>query len=420
MKKSKAYLIGKNLTNEFSKKIYSLILDNVAYENLICKDEEEVYNVLSSKDFCFVNITNPYKMCVVPFLDFKSNLVKETGVCNLIVNKFGKLCGYNTDVQGFVDLLKRNDVDVKGKSVLILGNGATSISVEYALNKLGAKEVYKACRNVRRINEYLFLECPKTAQIIINTTPIGKNINEKPLVDFSNFKNLETVIDCNYLPYKSTNLIEARDLYKGAINGMDMLISQATLNFAFVKNQLIPEEIRREIKSSLLLEKVNLILIGLPTSGKTKICKEMKNLLNNKERKGFFDTDEIIEKATKMSISDIFNSYGESEFRKLESEVCKPLSKYEGSIISTGGGLVVNQRNYKTLAKNGFFIYLKKTEFKDYIKDDKRPLVKCEADLKRLYRERNPIYERIADITISSKSSAKEIIQEACNAIVNN
>jgi len=420
MKKNRAYLIGKNLNNEFSKKIYSLVMNDTKYENLLCKTEEEVYKVLENKEFSFVNITNPYKRSVIPFLDYKSKTVNETGVCNLIINREGKLFGYNTDVQGFMYLLKRNNIDVKNKTVLILGNGATSISCEYALKKLNAKEVYKGCRTIRGENEYLYNEIPKDAEIVINTTPIGKNINEKPLIEMSDFKNLESVIDCNYLPYKSTNLIEARDLYKGAVNGIDMLIGQASLNFAFVRGQIIPDQIKADIKSALLLDKVNLILIGLPTSGKTKICKEMKSILNNKERKGFFDTDEIIEKATKMSIAEIFNQYGENEFRKLEAEVCKPLSKYEGSIISTGGGLVMNQRNYKTLAKNGFFIYIKKTEFSDYVPDKKRPLVKCEADLKRLYRLRNPIYERIADITISSSKTAKEIIQEACNAIVNN
>ena len=79
----------------------------------------------------------------------------------------------------------------------------------------------------------------------------------------------------------------------------------------------------------------------------------------------------------------------------------------------------MNEENYRRLARKGYFIYLKKTNFDDFIDDKKRPLIKSKEDLKIMYKERNPIYEKVADLTVSCDLTPEEVLEEVTNAIVN-
>ena len=149
------------------------------------------------------------------------------------------------------------------------------------------------------------------------------------------------------------------------------------------------------------------------------MCKSLKHSLNRKEATGFFDTDEIIEKVEKKKIRQIFETKGEEYFRSLERGLVNKLYKIEGVVISTGGGLVISKENYIKLSRSGFFVYLKKTNFDDFVDNGKRPLVHSKEDLIKLYKTRNPIYEKRADLTISSDVSADNLFEEVYNAIVN-
>ena len=140
-KKKKAYLIGNNIYKSYSKEIYNSI-STVDYHVKNIKDEKELDSFLGERDFWFINVTSPYKETVVDYLDYKSKIVEETGVCNLVINRSGCLKGYNTDAFGFERLLDSQKIDVENKTVLILGNGATSKTVSYVLKNRKAKKVY--------------------------------------------------------------------------------------------------------------------------------------------------------------------------------------------------------------------------------------------------------------------------------------
>ncbi|MCQ2479750.1 MAG: shikimate dehydrogenase, partial [Clostridia bacterium] len=116
--------IGKKLPHSFSKIIHEKI-GEYSY-SLVELSEEEVHEFMKKHDFKAINVTIPYKETVIPYLDEISETAKAIGAVNTIVNKNGKLYGYNTDFYGMTALIERNRISLKDKKVVILGSGGTS------------------------------------------------------------------------------------------------------------------------------------------------------------------------------------------------------------------------------------------------------------------------------------------------------
>ncbi|MCB9498465.1 MAG: hypothetical protein H6687_01065 [Bacillales bacterium] len=408
-------LIGKSLKHSYSKELYQLSI-NKKYKLIELK---KVDKFLKQRKFEYVNVTYPFKKSVIPFLDCKSKIVEKTGVCNLIVNRGGKLFGYNTDASGFDDLLDSNDVNVTGKTILILGNGATKETVVYCLKKRNVKKIIIACRNKKDESEFYFNEISgEGIEIIINATPVGQQLNDENLIDFSLFKNLETYIDLVYNPKTTNMMFEAKKLKKGSINGLTMLVSQAKLSHSIATGIITPSAFWARGKMFLQFGHSNIIFIGLPTAGKTKNINYISSFKILKT--SVIDTDKAIEKSTNMSIAKLFKNKGETYFRQEENKIINRIYTKQGLFIATGGGTLLNYENYRKLSYFGTFIYLKKQKFDDYINDGTRPLAKSKNDIEKLYQERKKMYEEYADITVPSDIDPKQCLFEVINALTNN
>ena len=323
----KAYLIGNNIYKSYSPELYTSLM-NIDYQVKNIKTEKELDDLFAKRDFLFVNVTSPYKEKVLDYLDYKSRIVDETHVCNLVVNRNGMLKGYNTDAYGFESMLTCQNIEISNKTVLILGNGATSKTVSYVLRKKGAKKVYVACRKKKNESEYLFKDAPRDdVELIVNTTPCGRYEKDAKLVHISNYPKLIAFIDLIYSVYKTATMVDAKEAGKGAVGGLDMLIFQAQQALALATHKLIPFLFWWRLKNEILLKNTNIVLIGLPTSGKSKACRTLKRKFNTKDIRGYFDTDELIEKYTKHTIRQIFITKGEKEFRELERKAVNSLYK---------------------------------------------------------------------------------------------
>ena len=137
--------IGKKLTHSFSKEIHARLAD---YEyKLIELLEDEVKPFLEKRDFEAINVTIPYKETVIPYLDSVSDIAKRIGAVNTIVNKNGRLHGYNTDYYGIKALIKRAVGSLEGKKVLILGTGGTGKTAFAVATDMGASSVLFVSRN---------------------------------------------------------------------------------------------------------------------------------------------------------------------------------------------------------------------------------------------------------------------------------
>ena len=403
-------LIGKDVRNSFSKSIH----EQIGYDyELISLKEEELEKFFKDKDFKGINVTIPYKQSVIKFLDYVSPSVEKIGVCNCIVNEDGLLKGYNTDYDGVMYLIKKNDFDFKNKNVLILGSGGTCKTVSCVLKDLFVKNIYVASRSPKE-NQYSYQDIYKLdVDFIVNTTPNGMiGYSDDILIDLSKFNKLEGVIDVIYNPLRTSLLNEANKLDIQNSNGLDMLIYQAIRASELFTNSKISDEVISKIKSKILLDKLNFVLIGLPGVGKTTLGKLVAEQFN----KEFVDMDSLIVNKENMSIKEIFDKYGEAYFRNLESNLCKELESKNNLVISTGGGVILNKENVKSLAKNGLIIFLDK-DLDLFTLSDERPLTKNKEELKKIRDLRYNLYLSSCDVLINLNNNLDKNIEKIMEVV---
>lgn len=384
-------LIGRTLKHSYSKVIHNLLGD---YDyDLYEIESDSLKKFVDSKDVTGFNVTIPYKSAIIPFLDEIDDAAKAIGAANTVVTENGKRIGYNTDFAGMKYMLARADIDLKDKAVMILGTGGTSKTASAVAAELGAKEIITVSRSGPVNYENCYEK--KDVRVIINTTPVGTfpNNYEKPL-DISRFKNLEGVADVVYNPSLTEIANDARDAGLKYVNGLYMLVAQAKYAYEKFFSVKSDDSIIDEIYAKISAENRNVVLIGMPGSGKSTIGRAVAKELNRE----FVDTDEEIEKATKTDIPTLFRKKGEEYFRKLESEVIRDVCKGTRKVIATGGGAVKDIKNRYPMRSNGKIFYIDRAL--ELLASDGRPLSKSKADIERLYEERKDKYEAFADVKI--------------------
>ena len=189
-----------------------------------------------------VNITVPHKEAVIPFLDDVNEEAAFIGAVNTIVNREGRLAGYNTDGRGFMRSLGENGISVEGKKVLLVGAGGASRAVGYYISETAASlaihdidrtrldKLASDLSNIRgNVTALSQIDNPAGFDIIINATPLGLKEGDPSPVDISALSPMQTVCD---LIYKRTALLEVA-AQKGCrtLDGLGMLLWQGVLAF---------------------------------------------------------------------------------------------------------------------------------------------------------------------------------------------
>ena len=387
--------IGKRLTHSFSREIHARLAD-YPYD-LIELAEEEIPSFLAKRDFAAVNVTIPYKQTVIPYLDHVSPIARRIGAVNTVVNREGRLYGYNTDYHGMTALIRRVGLQLQGKKVLVLGTGGTGKTACVVAADLGAAEVLTVSRSKSGgdtdYNEAVTLHTD--ARIIINTTPAGMypDCGSRP-IDLTPFDRLEGVVDAVYNPLRTELVLDALDKGVPAEGGLYMLVMQAVAAAEKFLDTEIPSETADRVFRSVLASKENVVLTGMPGSGKSTVGR-----LLSIEGYEFVDTDAEIEKRCGCSIRELIAQRGETFFRDLESEVIREVSAHSGRIISTGGGAVLRPENVRCLKRNGCLFFLDASLSRLGATAD-RPLSNTREKLERLYNDRLPIYNATADLRV--------------------
>ncbi len=388
-------LVGKKLPHSFSKEIHEKLAD-YSYE-LIELTEDEIDVFFREKNFSAVNVTIPYKETVILYLDWISDIAKRIGAVNTVVNKNGQLYGYNTDYYGMKALVSKIGLDFSGKKVLILGTGGTCKTATALAKDLGASQILSVSRQKKEthITYEEAIACHQDAQIIINTTPSGMypNCNEKP-IDITRFPQLEGVVDAVYNPLRTNLVSDAKKRGLKTEGGLYMLVMQAVAAVEKFVGTEISKETADQVFCSVLASKENIVLTGMPGSGKSTVGKCLK--LNGFS---FVDTDAEVEKRAGCSIKELIAKQGEPYFRDIESEVIRDVCKESGQIISTGGGAVLRDENVTCLKQNGKIFFLD-ADFKRLSATEDRPLSDTVEKLKELYEKRIGIYRSTADVTV--------------------
>ncbi len=404
-------LIGEKLSHSFSAEIHSrLASHDYALTPL---RPEQLHAFLTERDFCGVNVTIPYKQAVIPYLDDISPSAKAIGAVNVIVNRGGRLCGYNSDYDGLKALIKHMGVSLCGKKVLVLGSGGTSHTACCLANDEGAKEVFAVSRSGR--GNAITYECAEKdhsdADVIINCTPCGMFPDtESQPISLYGFSHLEAVVDVIFNPLRSRLVLDAQSRGIKAEGGLYMLAAQAVKASELFTDTKYDLGTAEKIYRDLLLEKQNIVLIGMPSCGKSSTGRALAERLS----KAFVDIDDMIIKKAGMSIKEIFASRGEKAFRDMESDAAKELQNKNGLVIACGGGTVLRDENVRYLKANGR-LFLLERDIEKLTPTSSRPLSQSAEDIKRLYAERRQIYLASADDTVSYEGvsrRADEIIKE--------
>lgn len=398
----KCGLLGKKLGHSYSPQIHRR-LGKYSYE-LYEKNPEELGDFLKNGDFTGLNVTIPYKKAVIDFCDELSPIARELGAVNTIVKtKSGKLIGHNTDYFGFQSMIRRSGLNPKGKRVLVLGTGGASVTVQAVLKRMGAK-VAVISRTGKYNYDYIYRF--HAAAIIVNTTPVGMYPNNREtLVDLDRFPQLEGVLDLIYNPARTQLLMDAKKRKLVTENGLWMLIAQAKESAEWFSGQLIPDALIDSIYHSLSLQMENIVLVGMPGSGKSTIGRLLAHALN----RTFVDADAEIVKKANMSIPQIFEKYGEEHFRQLETEVLTQLGKASGTVIATGGGCVTQSRNYPLLHQNGRILWLQRSLY--LLPTDGRPLSEINTVFD-LYEQRKDLYLKFSDRIVNNNSDPELVVSK--------
>lgn len=263
-------IFGCPITHTLSPLMHNTAIDKIGLDMVYLpfevehKDLENAVDAIRALNIIGVNITIPHKESVIKFLDEVSDDAKLIGAVNTIVNKNGRLIGYNTDGDGYLASLKRElDFNVKGKNVLILGAGGAARAILFAIAKKDAKKIVIANRTIKRANSlknefkrhFKNLEILASGideqdlkkhladvHLIINTTSMGMNDKGDLNIPFDIIPKKAIVSDIVYKPLLTKFLKNAERFGIKTHSGLGMLVEQGALSFKLWTKKDMPKD----------------------------------------------------------------------------------------------------------------------------------------------------------------------------------
>lgn len=392
-------LLGRTLGHSWSAPIHK-DLGCEGYR-LIELERSELEGFLRREDVGGLNVTIPYKREVMKFCDEIDPAAADIGSVNTLVRRDGKLVGYNTDIDGFLYMLRRAGISLQGKKVVILGSGGASLTAQAAARREKAREIAVVSRSGPNNYENL-PDRHGGAEVLINTTPVGMwpHLDGAP-VDLRCLPGVAAVVDVIYNPGRTNLLLQAEERGLRRAGGLPMLVQQAKRAEELFFDKSIPDKESEKIVARLWREMTNLVLIGMPGSGKTTVGLCLADLSG----KSFVDMDEEIVKRAGKPIPDIFAREGEGAFRAVEAEALADACARGGQVIATGGGAVLLPENRAAMRRTGR-VYRLRRRLED-LPTQGRPLSQA-GKLEEMERLRDPLYAAAADADIQNDMSPEE------------
>lgn len=394
-------LIGHPLGHSCSPRVHAL-LGGEGYQ-LWDTPPEKIDAFLREKQFDGINVTIPYKQTVIPYCDQLGDTAQLIGSVNTIVRRRdGTLFGDNTDAYGFLCMARRAGIDFKGKKVLVLGSGGTSHTACAVIRAKGGEAIVISRSGE---NNYGNLHLHADADILVNTTPVGMypHVDEAP-VDLSLFPQLRGVLDVIYNPLRTRLIQQAEEMHLPCESGLYMLCAQAARAREIFTGEKISDACLENAYRTLLTERQSVVLIGMPGCGKTTIAQALADQMHLP----LIDIDAKIIKKAGRPIPEIFATDGEAAFRDLEEAVIAECCAVGGSIIATGGGAILREKNRRNLRMNARVIWLKRPL--ERLPFDGRPLSKGFSAIEEMYAIREPLYRACADAVVENAGTIEDCI----------
>ena len=399
-------LIGAKLGHSYSPAIHAQLGD---YDyRLQEQTEAEFIELLSRRDFKGLNVTIPYKVLAFNRCDALSDTAREVGCVNtLVVRPDGSLYGHNTDIGGFIALARHAKVEIAGKKAVILGSGGTSLTARTACRRLGAREIVVVSRSGPVDYDALYRD-HADAQVLINTTPVGMYPkNGASAADLSRLPALTGVLDVIYNPDKTALILDAEARGLPCCGGLYMLVGQAREAAELFLGRAIPESETERIHRQLRDEALNMILIGMPGCGKSRVGQALAKRMG----RTFVDLDGEIVRRAGTSIPEIFARDGEAGFRALEAQVVAEVCREKGQVVATGGGAILRVDNVRAMRQNGRLILLERRL--DALSMDGRPLSKSAEALEAMWQARKEKYRAAANAAVDNNGAPEDTVARA-------
>ena len=389
-------LIGEKLGHSFSKQIHEQLAD-YTYD-LIELAPAQLTPFLTAREFAAINVTIPYKEAVIPLLDEVDPKALAIGAVNTVVNRNGRLTGYNTDYDGLDYLLRRHGIHLSGRVVMSLGTGGTSKTCAALARDSGAREVLFVSRSGKNgALTYHDAALRRDVQVLLNTTPCGMfPDNDGMPLDPALFPLLEAAADVIYNPLQTAFVLRAQDLGLRSTGGLEMLVAQAKAAAELFLGKPMPDEKIEQVFRRLRAERANCVLIAMPGAGKTTVGSRAAVLLG----KRFVDCDDEVLRIEGRSSGEIIQQEGEAAFRRIESRVLAEICKQGGQLIATGGGAVTRPENMQRLRQNGVILFIDREL--SLLATNGRPLSSDFESLRQRYIERYPLYNRYCDLKLDN------------------
>ena len=396
-------LLGEKLSHSYSPRLHALLAD-YRYE-LWETPPDGLDAFMRAKDFDGLNVTIPYKRAMLPYLDEVSDTARRVGCVNTVVKcADGTLFGDNTDVYGFEAMAARAGVDFAGQKTLVLGSGGASLTVCHAVRAAGGAPVV-----VSRGGETTYDDVEKHADaaFVVNATPVGMypHTDASPL-DLTRLDGLKGVLDVIYNPLRSRLMQQAEGLGLPRASGLRMLVYQAARACELFTGEPVQASRMQEAEKALRASATNLVLVGMPGCGKSTVGRRLAARL----KLPYVDIDAEIERAAGASVEHIFQAEGESGFRAREREQLARFGREGGRVLATGGGAVKDAINREHMRLNGVVVRLERKL--DRLATGGRPLSTGREALQALWRERAPLYDACADVTIENNGTLAQCVRK--------
>jgi len=401
----KCGLLGRRLGHSYSPQIHAF-LGNYSYD-LYEREPDRLVSFLEEEELTGFNVTIPYKKDIIPYLDELTPIARELKSVNTVIRREdGTLLGHNTDHYGFRYLVQKSGLSLANKKVLVLGSGGASSTVCAVLRELEANVIIISRSGE---NNYTNLSLHKDARLIVNTTPVGMypHTGVSP-VSVKEFPKLEGVLDLIYNPARTQLLLDAMEFGIPCANGLWMLVAQAKEAAEYFTGTAIDDRCIPTIYNALSRRMENIVLVGMPGSGKSTVAANLAQILQKKT----VDSDDWICSHTGKTIPHIFSTEGEMRFREYETEALAALGKESGCILATGGGCVTLQRNLPLLRQNGRIIWLQRNP--EQLPTAGRPLSQATPP-EIMYKAREPLYRQFCDVCIDNNGSIDRTVQSILN-----
>lgn len=397
-------LLGQRLLQSLAPEIHRE-LGNLKYE-LFQLNPDKLDEFFLKKNFSGLNVTSPYKTEVMKYCDELTPIAQKTeSVDTIIVDEDGRLIGDNCEYEGFVHTINKCGIVIKGKKVLIFGSGESAKNAKTVISDLGAKKIVTVTE-MGQVNYENFYE-HSDSEIIINTTGTGMfPHNGEKLLDIKRFPKLCGVLDLIYNPRRTRLICDAENLEIPNSDGLSMLVAQHYLTEIKFGRIEPDDELMKATYKTMSDRRKNIIFVGLPGCGKTTIAKVVAAKLG----RPCIDVDRLIEMKAGVPLSTIFLAYGESYYRELENEVLRKITRNGGQVISIESGAILSEEIQYYIRQNGYVVWL--TRNFEELKFNGVYLARNREALRRIDKERTPIYKFLADIKVEVTDNAEKTVFE--------